>query len=245
MNVSIDLNCDMGEGIGNEELIMPFISSCNVACGGHYGNYESVSETVCLAKKNAVKIGAHPSYPDTENFGRRSLDISHSELQISISDQVSLIQNILKDVNGSLHHIKPHGALYSDINKNDELCKSFLEALIPFKTNSILYLLAGSGSLTKAKALGFKTWGEAFVDRAYQSDGSLVPRSHHLGILGSPKKIQSQALKIAIEQKVNTINGVEIDLKARTLCIHGDNPNSANVAKNLQKTLSDHAIQLK
>ncbi|HUS01903.1 MAG TPA: 5-oxoprolinase subunit PxpA [Chitinophagaceae bacterium] len=217
-----DLNCDMGEGIGNDELIMPYITSANIACGYHAGDEETMKKTVLLAKKYNVNIGAHPSFLDRQNFGRTEMGKTPVEVYELVSAQINLLQKITIDNNAQLHHVKPHGALYNMAAKDKGLAKSIVEAVKDLDKNLILYCLSNSFLISEAKAIGLKTASEAFADRTYQDDGSLTPRSQPDALIQNTDEALQQVLMMVNKGKVRTVSGKVIPIVAETICIHGD-----------------------
>ena len=179
----IDINCDVGEGLNNEHLLMPYISSCNIACGGHAGDKKTMAHVVSLASKYNVKIGAHPSYPDKENFGRKSIQISNEDLKESILNQVNSLEEVMNRFNVKLHHIKPHGALYNDLANDQFLALRFLKIIDKYKVTCFLYAPYGSAIAKEAKKNSFNIIYEVFADRNYNEDLSLVSRQHTSAIL--------------------------------------------------------------
>jgi len=173
----INMNCDVGEGIGNEAALLPLISSCNIACGGHAGDTQSMRKVVALAKMHQVKVGAHPSYPDPENFGRTSMAMPKEALKQSIQEQIHALCIILEEEKMPLHHIKPHGALYNDAAKDPKIAAIILDAIAPYKKEVVLYAPYGSVIGKSAIAANYKVMYEAFGDRNYNKDLSLVSRS--------------------------------------------------------------------
>ena len=174
--LSIDLNCDLGEGCANDNEIMPLISSANIACGYHAGDEHTIEQTIKSALKNNVAVGAHPSFFDKENFGRKEFLLSEDEYYKLIIEQLSIIQKIAKKCGTKLHHVKPHGALYNVSAKNKSIANIIAKAVNDFDKNLILYGLSGSYSISEAEKYKLKTASEVFADRTYQSDGSLTPR---------------------------------------------------------------------
>lgn len=239
----IDINCDVGEGIANEHLLMPYISSCNIACGGHFGNAETIDKTIALAIKNNVLIGAHPSFPDKENFGRKVLDISHVELQKSIESQLSLFEERLTLVNGKTHHIKPHGALYNLIAVDVEFAKTFLKAIANYSQNVFLYVPYNSVIERIAIENNIKIKYEAFADRNYNNDLTLVSRSHKNAVITNFDEVFKHVLLMIKEGKVKTISGLEKTIKATTFCVHGDNKKSLEIVRNLSERLQKEGFQ--
>ena len=237
---SMDINVDMGEGFANESEFMPMIHSCNIACGGHAGGVEEIKGIVSLAQQNHVKIGAHPSYPDKENFGRVSMKISRKALDKSIEEQLTLFLGCLED-NALLHHIKPHGALYHDAAKNPKLAEVFLQVMERICPKAILFTLPNSivGHLAKKK--GIRIWNEAFLDRAYTAESHLQARSKHGAVLDSAEEMFKQLYSILHKSKVKTIDGNWIPMSADTFCLHGDHPRAR---ENLKKVLDLHQKQV-
>jgi UPF0271 protein len=242
--IYIDINCDVGEGVGNEADLLPLISSCNIACGGHAGDDGSMAQVVKLAKKYGVHIGAHPSYPDKENFGRFSMDIGPAELTNSIKTQIHALKTILRKENVSLHHIKPHGALYNDLAKNEALADLFLKAIASDKESVVLYAPPGSVIAKKAIKRYFKVKLEAFADRSYNQDLSLVSRKLPNAVLNDPKIVLDHLIKMVHENKVVTIDGRESHIEAQTYCLHGDTPNALQILTYLSEELPNKQIYI-
>ncbi len=240
----IDLNCDLGEGLGNDHELLPFISSCSIACGGHAGDESSMREVIQLALRNKVLIGAHPSYPDKENFGRFSMDISGEELTTSIQKQLSRLTAIIKKENAVLHHIKPHGALYNDLAKDELLSRTFLNAIRDYKTTTALYVPYNSIIEQLALADGFSIKQEAFADRNYNNRGLLVPRKFPNAVITEPKKVLEQLENVVKGEKVISVEGLEIPIKAQTICLHGDTPNALEILMYLSEKLPQINIQI-
>ena len=242
--IYIDINCDVGEDIGNEAELLPLISSCNIACGGHAGDDASMAQVVKLAKKYGVRIGAHPSYPDKENFGRSSMDIGSTELTNSIRAQIHALKTILHKEQVSLHHIKPHGALYNDLAKNEALADLFLKAIATYRESVVLYAPPGSMIAKKAIKHGFKVKLEAFADRNYNQDLSLVSRKLPNAVLNDPKLVLDHLVRMVRENKVATIDGRESHIEAQTYCLHGDTPNALQILMYLSEELPKKQIYI-
>jgi len=241
----IDINCDVGEGIGNEGDLMPLISSCNIACGGHAGDMTTMSEVVRLAKQHQVKVGAHPSYPDKLNFGRVSMDISKKQLLENIQRQLQDFSQILEAEDVTLHHIKAHGALYNDIAKDIELAKTFLEAINSFKNNIFLYVPYGSVIEQKALEKGWRIKREAFADRNYNSDLSLVSRKLPNALLEVSGEVLDHIVRMVKNNWVKTVNGGEVPITAETFCVHGDTVSALQILNYLSRTLPELHIHLR
>jgi UPF0271 protein len=229
----IHINCDMGEGLGNEHLFMPYISACNIACGGHAGDAETIHRVVSLAKKYGVRIGAHPSYPDRENFGRISMEISEENLSETIQKQISLIENLCKSLDVEIQHIKPHGALYNDITKEPALANYFLNAIEPYKKRYKLYVPDKSVVEKEALRRNFNLVYEAFADRNYHDDLTLVSRKEKGAVLTNIDQITQHIQRINNQGKVRTISGKEIPIKADTFCVHSDTENAVEIVKQI------------
>jgi len=242
--IFIDINCDVGEGIGNEAALLPLISSCNIACGGHAGDDLSMAHIVKLAKQYGVHIGAHPSYPDKKNFGRVSMDIGTAELINCIQTQISALESILNMEQVRLHHIKPHGALYNDLAKNEALAESFLRAIASFRDTAFLYAAPNSVIAKKAIQNGFKVKLEAFADRGYNADLSLVSRTLPNAVLNDPKKVLNHLTTMVKDNKVVTVDGKESDIVAETYCLHGDTPNALQIIMYLSQELPKQQIYI-
>lgn len=240
----IDINCDMGEGVGNEEDLIPLISSCNIACGGHAGNSDMMLKVARWAKKQGVKVGAHPSYPDRKNFGRNTMNISEAKLFESIRMQVNNFNTLLQKENIKLHHIKPHGALYNDLAKSLHLSTVFLKAIQDFKNDVFLYIPFNSTIKKEAIEQGFKLKYEAFADRNYNSDVSLVSRKLPDALIEDPKEVLEHILSMAIEGKVRTVSGKIVPIVADTFCIHGDTATALQILSYLSDKLPKHHIQI-
>lgn len=238
----LDINCDVGEGIGNEPELFPMISSCNIACGAHAGNKETIRMCLKLAKRYNVRIGAHPSYPDKDNFGRISMDIPEDDLVKSIQDQMNLFLNECEQLGVSLHHIKPHGALYNDIAKNESIARVFLKAIIPYKEKIFLYVPFGSTIERLAISLNFNLKREVFADRNYNNDLSLVARSNDNALILNEKEVLEHMLLMYRQHVVKTISGEKIPILADTFCVHGDTPSAFQILAYITKHLPEHNI---
>ena len=232
-----DLNCDMGEGMGNESLIMPFISSANIACGFHAGNGDIIRKTIDLALKHNVKIGAHPSFRDKENFGRKEMKLPFEKLYAIMLEQLIKIDLIAKEMGAVMHHVKPHGALYNMASKDEGLAKAIAIAIKDFNENLVLYGLSGSVMIEMAHSAGLKTANEVFGDRTYLDDGSLTPRTMENAMIETEDQSIRQVLQIIRTGTVTTVNGNIIPMHAETICIHGDNLRAVFFARKIYQTL--------
>ena len=232
--IKIDINADVGEGMGNEPDLMPHLSSCNIACGGHAGNTFTMTEVVRLAKAHNVKIGAHPSFPDKTNFGREIIEMTAADLYTSLKQQIRVLQNVLRSENAMLHHIKPHGALYNLAAKDEKTANVIVEVIKSIALPLKLYAPYGSVIAKVAEAEGIEVTYEAFADRNYNTDLSLVSREMDNAILTEKDEILNHVLRMIAHQKVSTVDGVEVLIKASTFCVHGDTQNASEILKFLK-----------
>jgi len=243
----IDINCDTGEGIGNDEALMPFITSANIACGYHAGNEDTMRTTMLLTKKYGVHAGAHPSFPDKENFGRTEMAVTPQELYHFVSKQLHLFDKIAQECSVSFHHVKPHGALYNMAAGDIELAEAFAFAVRDFKSHLIVYGLSNSFLVSEAKKLGLPAKHEVFADRTYRDDGSLTPRSQANALIEDEDKAVQQVLQMIEKKTVTANSGKEISIHADTVCLHGDGKHAVSLAQKIfhalqQRNLVDKAI---
>ena len=240
----IHINCDLGEGGEYDRELMPLISACNIACGGHAGNLESMHHTVALAMEHGVEIGAHPSYPDKENFGRESFEMEPKELHRSLEAQILCLKQITEAEGGVLTHVKPHGALYNDAVKDEKIAIIILDVIMEFEDSLLLY--APENSVIARLAEGkVEVVFEAFADRNYNPDGSLVSRSKPGALINNKEEVFKHVFSMFREQKISCQNGEKIDCRAQTFCLHSDTPNSVEILTYLQDKLSDKNVEVK
>jgi UPF0271 protein len=239
----IDINADLGEGSGKDQLLMPLISSCSIACGGHFGDEKTMRTAITQAKKHNVKVGAHPSFPDKDNFGRKVLTLTKSELTQSVFQQIMNFHAICKTENVALHHIKLHGALYNYSAIDAPTSDAVVEAIIATKVRPKLYLPFNSILAKKAENLLPLVY-EAFIDRRYNEDLSLVSRSTTGATIENSKLAWEQLLKMITEKKVTTINNLEKEIVANTFCIHSDTPNAVKTIKYIISKMKEYSITL-
>lgn len=240
------LNCDMGEGFGvwqlaDDEKVMPLIDQANLACGFHAADPLSMERSVALAVSHGVRIGAHPSYPDLAGFGRRHLSCSPAEVKALVLYQIGALDAFCRAAGTEVAYVKPHGALYNDLVKDDALLQAVLEACAIYRADLPLMVLAQMDNRRErrmAEAAGVPLLFEAFADRAYQADGHLLPRSLSGAVHHDAQRILSQGLSIARGQSFPDCNGNRLHLKADSLCVHGDNPEALDVLRQLRAALS-------
>jgi len=235
----LNINCDLGEGLNNEHIIMPLIDSCNIACGGHAGDNGSMIECVEISIKNNVKIGAHPSYPDKINFGRKKIDISPSELSYSIISQIESLETIADSYGLELNHIKAHGALYNQMIIDAELSNFYLDTIKDFKNKCSLYIPYKSEIEKIALKKGFSIIYEVFGDRNYNDDLSLVSRNNENALITNPESVVNHIKTIKETETVKTINGNYKKIKFDTICIHSDTNNSIEILKKINQEFDE------
>ena len=238
----VDINADVGEGLNNEAQLMPYLSSCNIACGGHAGDSKTMLQVVQLAKRFKVKIGAHPSFPDKQNFGRQVLDMSCADLYTSLKQQIRYLMQILRNEHAILHHVKPHGALYNLAAIDEKTAKVIIEVVKSIALPLYLYVPYGSVIADLAKRENIKITFEAFADRNYNEDLSLVSRSEPNAVITNTDEVFEHVRKMIFDKKVRTINGVEVGINADTYCVHGDNPEALKLLQKLTKKLQESEV---
>jgi len=246
----IDLNCDMGElpeaiADGTQESLMPWLTSANIACGGHAGDEQTIEATVRQAQKHNLAIGAHPGYPDRENFGRIEMNLSSQAISDSVFEQIEALDEIAKRLNAKIVHVKPHGALYNQAVRNREIAMAIADGVARWKREVVLVGLAGSPMLDTFREAGFMAAAEAFADRRYEPDGTLRPRKFRDALLHDPGVAAKQAVSIATRGKLIAQNSSEIPVTAQTLCIHGDTPGAAKIAAAVSKALRAAGVAVK
>ncbi len=229
----------MGEGAGNEALLMPFIHSANIACGYHAGDEASMQRVVELCLRHKVNIGAHPSFPDRENFGRTEMLLSSGDIQMIITGQLSTLNAVVKRHGARMHHVKPHGALYNMAAKDAGIARAIARAVKDFDPSLVYYGLSGSIMISIAEEEGLQTASEVFADRTYQADGTLTPRSQPHALITGTGSMMEQLMKFIRENKVTAVTGEEIYMRADTVCIHGDGTHAVEFAKVIHKKLNE------
>ena len=242
---SIDLNCDMGEGLDNDALLMPFISSANIACGYHAGDENIMQCTIDLCLQHSVSIGAHPGFADKTNFGRTEMQLTLDEVYQLVADQIHLLQKIANKRGAKLHHVKPHGALYNMAAKDPLLANTIAKAVHDIDPRLIFFGLSGSYLISEAEKLGLQTASEVFADRTYLDDGSLTPRMQTNAMIETAGGSVEQVLQMVKEKTVTSINHTKITIKAETICLHGDGKHALQFAKTIYDVLQQNQIQIK
>ena len=245
---TMDLNCDMGESFGAWRMgadadVMPWITSANVACGFHGGDFSTMRQTVALARRHGVAIGAHVSLPDLQGFGRRELRVTADEAYAMTLYQIGALDAFARAAGGGVAHVKPHGALYNMAAKDALLAAAIARAVRDAGSGLILVGLAGSELPKAGAALGLPVAQEAFADRRYEADGSLTPRSEHDAVIHDVDAAVAQAVRIATKGNVETRTGT-LSIRADTICVHGDRPDAAVFARALREALEDGQVRV-
>jgi UPF0271 protein len=248
-NISIDINADLGEfeeslANGTEFELMRYITSANIACGGHAGNEQTMWQTLAAARKLKVAVGAHPSYPERANFGRVESPLSPMEIEASVIHQITALAKIAESLDMRLVHVKPHGALYHAANKNREVALAIGRAVKAIAPELVMVGQAGSSVLDVWHSMGLRFAAEAFADRAYEPDGTLRKRTLSGALLDNPARAAQQATDIAVRHKVIASDGSELSVEANTICIHSDTPGSVAIAREINQRLKAAGVLL-
>lgn len=246
----IDLNCDLGESfgaykIGNDTEVIPLITSANVACGFHAGDPIVMGKTVEIAASSGVAIGAHPGYPDLMGFGRRNMTVSAEEAKAYIIYQVGALKAFADARGVKLQHVKPHGAFYNMAGKDIKLARAICEGIASVSEDLIIMALAGSQMCVAAKEVGIRSANEVFADRAYEEDGSLVARSKPGAMITDEDEAAARVVRMVKEGKVRAITGNDIDIKADSVCVHGDGAKALAFVEKLRKDLTAEGVELR
>ena len=246
----VDLNCDLGESfgsykIGNDEAMMPHISSANIACGFHAGDPLTMEKTIVLALENDVAIGAHPGYPDLVGFGRRNMKIATDEVKAIIKYQVAALKGMTEALGGHLQHVKPHGALYNQAAKDPLLANAIAQAIAEIDPQFIFMGLANSEMKHAAAKYNLQFASEVFADRAYTNEGHLVPRSMNGAVIHDPQICKNRVLGMVLRSQVTSIENQKIDIEADSICIHGDNPSAYDLAVEINQYFEANQILIK
>jgi UPF0271 protein len=239
---TIDLNADVGESRGDDEALMPSISSANVACGFHAGDPTVIRQTLRLAARHGVAVGAHPGFQDREGFGRRATAIAADEVEDLVLYQVSALHGMARAEGLRLAHVKPHGALYNMAARDSGLARAIARAVARLDRSIVLVGLGGSAFAGAAGAEGLRFAAEAFADRAYEPDGSLRSRDEYDALITDSRLVLARVMRMVTERTVVAIDGSDLPIEADTICIHGDTPGAADLARALRRTLTERGI---
>ncbi len=246
----VDLNADAGESfgawsLGDDEALLPWVTSINVACGFHAGDPRVLDRTVAAAARTGVAVGAHPGYPDLRGFGRRALAVAPDDLEADVLYQVAAAQGFCRAHGLRLRHVKAHGALYNQASHDERLARAVARGVARLDRTLVLVGLAGSVVWREAaQAEGLHFAGEAFADRGYAPDGSLLPRTHPQALLAEPEQAAAQALRLALEGCVTAFDGTLVQVRAETLCVHGDQPGAVARARAVHLALVAAGVEL-
>ncbi|SOZ97545.1 putative lipoprotein, LamB/YcsF family protein [Cupriavidus taiwanensis] len=243
--MQIDLNADLGEGCGNDEALLALISSANIACGWHAGDAATMVQTVKWALAHGVAIGAHPSYPDRENFGRTEMQRDPEHVYADVLYQIGALAAIVRAQGGVLHHVKPHGALYNQAVRDPALARAIVRAVRDFDADLVFFGLAGSQMIDVAKEAGLRVKQEVFADRGYNPDGTLVKRGTPGALHEDEEVALDQTLTMVREQRVRAIDGSWVPIQAETVCLHGDGAHALAFARRIRERLGAEGIAIR
>ncbi|MEE6032180.1 5-oxoprolinase subunit PxpA [Avibacterium paragallinarum] len=241
----VDLNVDLAEGCGNDQRLLQLVTSANVACGLHAGDFNEMRKAIRWAKENQVQVGAHPSFPDRENFGRTNMQLPDEELKACLLYQLGAIKALCEAEAVPVAYVKPHGALYNQAAKDEALATLIVQTLKAFDPKLKLMGLSGSLMLQVAEQQGLGVISEVFADRHYLADGSLVPRTRPDAMVENDDEAISQVLQMVLQGTVTSVDGVEVPIKADSICLHGDGEHAISFAEKIRQALTEHNIQLK
>jgi 5-oxoprolinase (ATP-hydrolysing) subunit A len=249
MGISIDLNCDMGESygawtMGRDAELMDYVSSVSVACGFHAGDPTTIGRTVETALAKNIAIGAHPSYPDLQGFGRREMTMRPAEIYDLVLYQVAALKGVCEASGGRLRHVKPHGALYNRAARDPETAAAIAAAVAAIDPDLVFFGLSGSCLLTEAEKLGLRTASEVFADRSYTASGALTPRGEPHALIESIDDALAQVLEMVCENRVTAYGGAKVAIRAETICIHGDGPRALDFARELRLGLTAKGVNI-
>lgn len=231
----MDINCDLGEGMANDHLIMPYLDSCNIACGGHVGDRYSMLRTIDLAESQDVKIGAHPSFEDKEGFGRKEVYVPLNQLKSQLIHQIASLNELVKSKGLLLNHVKAHGALYNLSARYSKYATLLIETLLFFKEPWFLYVPFGSVLEKMARKQGIKVKVEVFADRQYTDDLKLLPRSEPEAVITNIDKIKKQVYDMITKGEIRSNLGNQRKVRFDTLCVHGDHPDAVEIVKSIRE----------
>ncbi|SOY39850.1 putative lipoprotein, LamB/YcsF family protein [Cupriavidus taiwanensis] len=243
--MQIDLNADLGEGCGNDEALLALISSANIACGWHAGDAATMVQTVRWALERGVAIGAHPSYPDRENFGRTEMQRDPEQVYADVLYQIGALAAIVRAQGGVLHHVKPHGALYNQAVRDPALARAIVRAVRDFDADLVFFGLAGSQMIDVAKEAGLRVRQEVFADRGYNPDGTLVKRGTPGALHEDEAVALDQTLTMVRERRVRAIDGSWVPIQAETVCLHGDGAHALAFARRIRERLGAEGIAIR
>lgn len=241
----VDLNADLGEGAPDDAELLALVSSANIACGWHAGDARLMQATVAAALRHGVAIGAHPSYPDRENFGRSEMQLAPDAVRADLIYQIGALDALVRAAGGRLHHVKPHGALYNQAARDPDLADAIAAAVLDVNPALAVYGLAGGELLKAAERAGLRAVAEVFADRGYRADGSLVPRSQPGAFIEDTGTAVARTLRMVRDGVVQAVTGETVPMQAQTICLHGDGPHALAFARALNQALTQAGVQLR
>jgi UPF0271 protein len=242
MSLVVDLNADLGEGAGHDDELLVLVTSANIACGFHAGDAETMRRSIEAARNRKVAVGAHPSLFDRENFGRKELPVKSDEVFDAVVYQLGIFQAIAEAANVRPNHVKPHGALYNMAVRDRELANAIGRAIAQIDAKLILFAPQNSELARAGTTNGLQIAHEVFADRNYLSDGSLVPRARPDALLHDPEEAAGRVVRMLREGKVRSVDGVDVDVRAETICLHGDKPGAVDFARALKSRLEKESV---
>lgn len=246
----IDLNCDMGESfgaytLGYDEQAMPFVTSINVACGFHASDPDHMAKTIAMAQKTGVAVGAHPGFPDLSGFGRRAMALTTEEIKNTVIYQIGALQGFCRAAGIKMQHVKAHGALYNMAEKDLSVAAAIASAIKAVDEELFMLCLANSQMTVAARQQGVRCVEEAFADRAYTDEGTLVSRKIAGAVIHDVNQVVARVVRMAKDQSVVSISGKEIPINAQTVCVHGDTPGAVALVKEIRIALGKEKIELR
>ena len=244
MNLVVDLNADLGEGSGHDAELFELISSASIATGFHAGDADTMHAAVLEAKAHGVAVGAHPSFFDRENFGRKELKVSNQEVFDAVAYQLGIFQAIATAAGMQPNHVKPHGALYNMAVRDEKLAEAIARAIKSVDSRLILFAPDNTELARGGETHGLQIAREVFADRNYLSDGWLVPRTRADALLTDPVEAANRVLRMLREGKVRSVEGDDVDVRAETICVHGDTPGAVEFARELRSQLESHGVRI-
>ena len=245
MNLHVDLNADLGEGAGHDKELLKLVSSASIACGFHAGDAETMHETISAARDQGVAVGAHPSLFDRENFGRKQMAVSPTEVFEAVSYQLGVFQAVANNLGVRPNHVKPHGALYNMATRDQQLADAIARAIVALDLALVLFAPDKSALARAGEAEHLRVAREVFADRNYLADGSLVPRNRRDALLHDPKESAARVMRMLREGKVQSIDNVDVDVRAETICVHGDTPGAVEFARVLRAHLEKEGVTIR
>jgi UPF0271 protein len=244
MKLSVDLNADLGEGSGHDDELFELISSANIATGFHAGDSDTMHAAVSAAKEHGVAVGAHPSFFDRENFGRKELKLSNEEVFDAVAYQLGIFQAIASGAGVQPNHVKPHGALYNMAVRDDKLADAITRAIASVDPNLILFAPDNTELARAGEANGLQVAREVFADRNYLNDGWLVPRTRPDALLHDSKDAAQRVLRMLRDGKVRSVEGCDVDVRGETICVHGDTPGAVEFVRELRTHLEREGVKI-